>query len=506
MIRRIALLAGSVMFIAAFLAAPSHGQGLFGGGGLLGGGGGFGGGGFGGGGLLGGGGFGGGPIARPAPAFGGGRPILGGGPSIGGGAPILRPSISRPIAGPAPSISRPILGGGSGIGNRPSASILPGGGSRPILGDRPVIDWPIAGDRPIIDRPIAGNRPIAGGLPAVGGGPGAPIPPVNLPGTVRPSQPVTAGQLDDFLRPPSAGTADVKPPMVGDRPGGLDANRPIAGQLPAGDLPGIGDGPGLGDRPIFGDRPIVDRPIMPNLGEEILGEEIRNEIIARRIERGAWVRDRIAELYYRENHPFAYWWGWMWSRHPVWTWWNLTVPYRWATWSSVSSWCGYSGSYAQPTYYEYTSDGVYANGQQVVVDEEYTRQARELAKAGAALLQQKIDSQQTDTIEWLPLGVFSLCDTSDGDPTMFLQLAISREAIVAGSYANTQTNENLSVQGGADRESKRLAITIGDADDVVVETGLHGVTEDQSSALIHFDGSLQSWLLVRMPPPQEPAE
>ena len=502
---RLVLTAGLVMLVLALLSGSSQGQGLFGGGGLLGGGGfggggfgggGFGGGGFGGGGLLGGGGgFGGGPIARPAPAIGGGGPILGGGPSIGGGAPILRgPSISRPIAGPAPSISRPIVGGGPSIGNRPSAGIMPGGGSRPILGNRPVIDRPITGSRPIIDRPIAGDRPSAGGLPA------APMPPVQLPGTVRPSQPVTAGQLDDFLKPPMAGTADVRPPATVDRPGVLDANRPVAGQLPGADRPG------LGDRPILADRPILDRPIMPNLGEQILGEEIRKEIVGRRIERAAWVRDRIAELYYRENHPFAYWWGWMWSRHPVWTWWRLSVPYRWADWNSVCSWCSYNGSYGQPYYYEYTSDGIYANGQQVVVDEEYTRQARELAKAGAALLQQKIDSQQTDTIEWLPLGVFSLCDTSDGDPTMFLQLAISREAIVAGSYANTQTNENLSVQGGADRESKRLAITIGDADDVVVETGLHGVTEDQSSALIHFDGSLQSWLLVRMPPPQEPAE
>ena len=192
----------------------------------------------------------------------------------------------------------------------------------------------------------------------------------------------------------------------------------------------------------------------------------------------------------------------MWTKHPVWSWWRMTAPYRWANWQSVSGWCGYSGSYAQPVQYEYTDDGTYADGKQVKVDDEYTKQARELAAEGAKMLQQKIDQQQADKLEWLPLGVFSLCDAKDGDPTIFLQLAISREGIVAGSCANTKTNENLVLQGGADRESTRLAVTIGEHPDVVVETGLYNVTEQESGALIHFDGSTQNWTLVRMPDPQ----
>ncbi len=193
----------------------------------------------------------------------------------------------------------------------------------------------------------------------------------------------------------------------------------------------------------------------------------------------------------------------MWTRHPIWSWWHVTAPYRWANWSSVTSWCGYGGSYAEPVTYDYTDEGVYANGKQVVVDDEYSKQARELAAAGAQLLQQKVDAQEADKLEWLPLGVFALCKTQDGDPTMFLQLAISREGIVAGSFANTTNNENLSVQGGADRESTRLAITIGDQDDVVVETALYNVTEKQSSALVHYqDGTRENWLLVKMPDPQ----
>ena len=428
---------------------------------------------FGGGGGLLGGGFGGG-------GFGGGRPILGGGrPMIGGGAPIMRPSrpvmrqpiirqpvIRQPIAAPRPTIGggpRPVFGGGPGIGRplptRPAGGILPGR-DRPVLADRPA------------------GGPAVGRLPR--------IDPPGLPGVVRPGQPVNRDRLNDFLS---------------------GADRPAAGQLPSGpgdnEPPLLPDRPGAEDHPVLGNRPIVDRPIMPNLGEQILRDEIRGEIAARRVERAVHVRDRIQQLYYRQNHPFTYWYHYMWTRHPVWSWWRVTAPYRWANWSSVTSWCGYSGSFAEPVTYEYTDNGTYANGKEVVVGDEYSNQARELAAQGAQLLQQKVDAQEADRMEWLPLGVFSLCRSEEGDPTMFLQLAISREGIVAGSFANTTNSEDLSVQGGADRESTRLAVTIGDQEDVVVETGLYNVTEQQSSALVHYqDGTRENWLLVKLPDPQ----
>jgi len=239
---------------------------------------------------------------------------------------------------------------------------------------------------------------------------------------------------------------------------------------------------------------------MPTLGEKVLGEAVRREIISQRLEYAIDVRDRIRHLYYRNNHPYTYWWHYMWAKHPVWSWWQMTSPAGWANWSSVTGWCGYSNSYAEQVSYDYNDNGVYANGQEVQVDDAYSKQARELAKTGADLLQKRIDAKDADKLEWLPLGVYSLSDTQEGDPTMFLQLAISKEGIVAGTFFNASTNDNLSVQGGADRESTRIGITIGDKDDVVVETGLYNLTEEQSSALIHFEGTTrQNWTLVKMP-------
>ena len=44
----------------------------------------------------------------------------------------------------------------------------------------------------------------------------------------------------------------------------------------------------------------------------------------------------------------------------------------------------------------------------------------------------------------------------------------------------------------------RLTFTVGPHDDVVVETGLYNVTEEQSSAMIHYAGTRQNWIMVRM--------
>lgn len=72
--------------------------------------------------------------------------------------------------------------------------------------------------------------------------------------------------------------------------------------------------------------------------------------------------------------------------------------------------------------------------------------------------------------------------------------------IIAGSLANSTNNENLSVQVGVDRESSRLAVTIGDTDDVVIEAGLNTIIEEQSGIMVHYQNNTrENWLLVKMP-------
>lgn len=60
----------------------------------------------------------------------------------------------------------------------------------------------------------------------------------------------------------------------------------------------------------------------------------------------------------------------------------------------------------------------------------------------------------------MPLGVFAL--TPDGqasgpDPTLFLQLAISKEGIISGTLNNTATEKTQTIEGMADKTSRRCA-------------------------------------------------
>lgn len=64
--------------------------------------------------------------------------------------------------------------------------------------------------------------------------------------------------------------------------------------------------------------------------------------------------------------------------------------------------------------------------------------------------------------EWM-LGVFAL--TPDGqasgpDPTLFLQLAISKEGIVNGTLNNSTTDTTQTIEGMADKASQRAAWTV----------------------------------------------
>ena len=146
----------------------------------------------------------------------------------------------------------------------------------------------------------------------------------------------------------------------------------------------------------------------------------------------------------------------------------------------------------------YEGDSVYYGDQAVATAEEYTQQAEEIATSAPEVA--------PDKAEWMPLGVFAL--TQDGqasgpDPTLFLQLAISKEGMIAGTLNNTATKPTQTIEGMADKASQRAAWTVAGKTRPIMETGIINLTEDTAPALIHFaDGQTQQWLMVRL---EEPA-
>ncbi len=208
--------------------------------------------------------------------------------------------------------------------------------------------------------------------------------------------------------------------------------------------------------------------------------------------------DRRDEIWDQiDDHPIRDFW----SDHPVWGAWAITRPFRWATWAGLTGWVGYGWS--EPVYYSYgenvyyEDNSVYYGDQVVATAEEYAQQAEAIA-AG-------VPQVAPDQAEWMPLGVFAL--TPDGqpsgpDPTLFLQLAISKEGTISGTLHNSATNSTQTIEGMADKASQRAAWTVAGQPRPIMETGIVNLTEDAAPALVHFaDGQTQQWLMVRLKEP-----
>ncbi len=165
------------------------------------------------------------------------------------------------------------------------------------------------------------------------------------------------------------------------------------------------------------------------------------------------------------------------------------------------------GINTQPIYYEYgdnlyyEDDNVYYEGEVVATSEEYAQQAQEIVAA--------VPEVDPADVEWMPLGVFALAqkDGSVEDATLYMQLAISKEGIIAGTFQNTATEKSVEVQGTIDRESQRAAWGPVGEDWPIMETGIYNLSENEAGALLHFDGGeTQEWTMVRLDEPKESTE
>ncbi|MDQ7782492.1 MAG: hypothetical protein RDU20_06425 [Desulfomonilaceae bacterium] len=287
---------------------------------------------------------------------------------------------------------------------------------------------------------------------------------------------------------PSVGDRGERP-GAGDRPhaGTLPAERPGAGVRPGvGDRPGIGDRPGLGDRPGIGERP-SQLPSRANAGH------IRDNLQGRydNLFTPQWWRDhpQMAQAYWQNFGKYQY------ARNHWW---------RPATWAALGGWIAGS-SWSSPAYYDYgegiyyEDEQVYMSGKPVASADEYYQQANELA-TGAPPAQ----AQESEP-EWLPLGIFAMSREQATDSNALLQLAVDKSGIIAGTYYNTTTDVGRPVRGKVDKETQRAAWTFADGKntDVIMETGLFNLTQDQTEALVHFGrDKTQKWLMIRLEEPK----
>jgi hypothetical protein len=170
--------------------------------------------------------------------------------------------------------------------------------------------------------------------------------------------------------------------------------------------------------------------------------------------------------------------------------WKFAHPHAdaWAvaTFGAAAAWVGIT---AQPivTYETSTaSDGEPAS------TEEAAREATELATSETAT---------EGSSEWLPLGVFALAPQGQTDSNAAVQLALDKQGAVRGSYYDLLSDSSKPIQGALAKKSQRVSWYIGENQNVVFETNIDNLTQDEGTATVYTgNGRAQKWSLVRLKP------
>ncbi len=402
-------------------------------------------------------------------------------------------STARPSTGvqrPTTGAQRPTTGQRPNTGQRPSTG-SPGG--RPSTGQRPSTGFPGAG---------VGQQPSRNDLNNF----------LNIPsngeGAARPSAPSGANSaVADFLNSgPSAQHHPSTQPVPRDTVAGNRAdniNNRTDARSDVRDTRGENRDFASDNRQ---DR-VSDRGDRQSTRVAEVGD-MRSSLADGRGERRTVRQEQLGEHadslrnelhdHYDHDHLFDDFW----SDHPhahyhfhqnpaFWTWASVRtvqafMPWNWGTAGAVPYDYGTGGS----VYYE--DETVYVN-EEPIPAEEYAAQAEEIATTVPEV-------EAPEEMEWLPLGVFALTqDGGDAVPTMFLQLAISKEGIIAGTYQNKSTGQTESIEGMADPESQRAAWTIAGKSTPIMETGLANLTQNETKLLVHFaDGQTQEWMMLHI--------
>ncbi len=112
---------------------------------------------------------------------------------------------------------------------------------------------------------------------------------------------------------------------------------------------------------------------------------------------------------------------------------------------------------------------------------------------------------KADDVEWMPLGVFAITEENATDSGMMVQLAVSKDGIIAGTFYNDLTDSSRPVDGMVDQETQRAAWRFADDKnpEIVMETGIYNLTQDEATALVHFGSEeTQTWRMIRLPAPK----
>ena len=167
------------------------------------------------------------------------------------------------------------------------------------------------------------------------------------------------------------------------------------------------------------------------------------------------------------------WYPHWWKHHGPYYWWRpcgwagLTGWFAWASWPAPVN-------YDYGNYIYYRDDDVYIHGKRSYSAPQYYTVVRNIAVTEPQGV--------SENSEWLPLGVFAVQRPNASSPHAILQLAVSKEGAIAGSFYNVTTEKTRPAHGAVDKKTQRAAWVVGEGSEakMVMEAGAYNLTQDRS--------------------------
>jgi hypothetical protein len=99
--------------------------------------------------------------------------------------------------------------------------------------------------------------------------------------------------------------------------------------------------------------------------------------------------------------------------------------------------------------------------------------------------------------QFLTLGVYTLAPAGQQEATAMIHLAVAKNGILRGTYADLKTDKDQNIQGSVDKQTGRVAWTVGPESKDVFETSIQDLTQQSGPLTIHANnGQTSEWTIA----------
>jgi hypothetical protein len=172
---------------------------------------------------------------------------------------------------------------------------------------------------------------------------------------------------------------------------------------------------------------------------------------------------------------------------------------RHSRWGGVTGWLGWNSN--APLYYSDEGYPVeWAVDDQTPNDQDYVQQQVVQQQA----VPQQVAQEESESSDWMPLGVFALGKTIPTASTsnLYVELAVSKQGDISGTYYDANADRTHAILGIIDKDTQIAAWKFSDVPNApLMTTGVYNLTRDVVPIVLYsLDGTKKQEVLVNLNP------